>query len=188
MLEPYTQAPYEVCGQDMVRVGTPADGSCFFHAVYMALSPEYREMTQEEKVAHISREREHIAEGLTLTSLKSLGKGVVWELVCALSPEEMTDEERLEGFRDKVRTDWVDEFLWELLQDTYRVNFIVIQEHRLYKREEKYPDNVFLLWVDHSHYEPLAYRINEGQMAYVVNAQHPFLTQLHGRDPPAPPA
>ena len=180
MLRPGKLERYLVGDTIMVRTGTIGDGSCFFHSVHYALSEKYRAMNDDQKREYIQRVRNHIADSLTVPIVKNLGKGTVWELLLD-GYSNLCDEDLLEVYKNLIRHEWVNEFCWELLQDVYQTNIIVIKDHkryRLFQNEFKYPNNIFLLWVDESHYEVLGYHMNDVLIAYSMMNEHPFIQQL----------
>lgn len=180
MLKPDKLERYLVKGRMMVRTGTIPDGSCFFHAVHFALSEEYRGMSHNQRRAYIQKVRDQIADSLTIPMIKKLGQGTVWELLTAAYPN-LDENGCLDAYRNLLRHEWVNEFCWELLQEVYQSNIIVIKDHELYRmfqNDFKYDNNIFLLWVDDSHYEVLGYHIDDVLIAYVVLTKHPFITLL----------
>ena len=179
MLKPDKLERYIVEDQIMVRTGTIPDGSCFFHAVHYALSETYRNMSQTERMAYIQNIRDRIADFVTIPMVKKLGNGTIWELL--RDEFKLDDSGILDAYRHLLRHEWVNEFCWELLQEIYQSNIIVIKEHQIYQmfqNDYRYPNNIFLLWIHDSHYELLGYHIDDVLIGYVVMTQHPFIQKI----------
>jgi hypothetical protein len=137
-------------------------------------------MDKHQRQAYTQQIRERIADALTLPMLKSLGKGAIYELMKASTPN-VDDDTLLNMYKNEIKTEWVNEFGLELLQNVYQCNIIVIKDHDLYRtfqNDFKYDNNIFILWVDESHYEVLGYHIDDVLIAYVVLNQHPFIQKL----------
>lgn len=70
---------------DIIRTGTISDGSCFFHALFYALSSTYRGLNEEERIQLIIKVRKEIARSITLNKWKMLGNGEIYRLQMASS-------------------------------------------------------------------------------------------------------
>ena len=61
--------------QDFNRIGVIADGSCFFHAIFFALDPEYRKLNIPNRMEYIKIKREVFAESISKELFLSLANG-----------------------------------------------------------------------------------------------------------------
>jgi hypothetical protein len=73
-------APLDI-DEDLFSVDTAPDGSCFFHAIAMAVIPRYRFADAEDKRKLVVRMRRMIADKLTLVRWGEVGDGVLARLL-----------------------------------------------------------------------------------------------------------
>jgi hypothetical protein len=65
---------------NLLRTGTIADGSCFFHALCFSLFNEYRTLSDMDKRVYVRNIRNKISDDLTLDRFKTLGKGELFRM------------------------------------------------------------------------------------------------------------
>jgi hypothetical protein len=65
---------------DIIRTGTISDGSCFFHALFYALSSTYRGLDEEQRIQLIHKVRKEIGNSITTDKWKTLGDGEIFRL------------------------------------------------------------------------------------------------------------
>jgi hypothetical protein len=61
----------------LVRTGTIADGSCFFHAVLRAIDPKYSQLDQQGRMDYVKQVRKELAEKISPSLWSKLGDGQV---------------------------------------------------------------------------------------------------------------
>jgi hypothetical protein len=61
----------------LVRTGTIADGSCFFHAILHAYSKDYISMTTEDRIKYVKKLRVSIAKKIDKEKWENLSDGII---------------------------------------------------------------------------------------------------------------
>lgn len=64
----------------LVRTGVIGDGSCFFHAVALSLSSEYRHGDTQVRMKYVRKMRQQIIDYLTNDTWKQLGHGEIYNI------------------------------------------------------------------------------------------------------------
>lgn len=75
----------------LVRTGTIADGSCFFHSALYAISPEYRTASEKEKKTIVRQLRKKYASNMTPELWERLGQGEVAKVVYSQYTRDIID-------------------------------------------------------------------------------------------------
>ena len=82
-----------ICGHEFVRIGTPTDGSCFFHAILRALHNGYQNTTAyKERRTIVDGVRKKLASDLTLDEYKKLGNGALLDNSVMILARELLDK------------------------------------------------------------------------------------------------
>lgn len=105
---PWTQTP-------LIRTGCPTDGSCFFHAVFMAYR-SFRDLSSAEKVKYITRKRAKLADAITLQSWLSIQEGAIAQLQIMVAMQEfLSHSPQSEHVRAIIHEHRIDARLFEML-------------------------------------------------------------------------
>lgn len=103
---------------NIVRTGTISDGSCFFHALFYALSSTYRGLNEEERIRLIIKVRKEIAKSITIDKWKTLGNGEIYRLQMASSLRDeiirLCSEHEISSERHSIMNKWDNELLPKL--------------------------------------------------------------------------
>jgi hypothetical protein len=90
----------------LTRVGTVADGSCYFHALLYLIDPRYRELSSTKRKTLVRLFRQLLSEKISRKSLHELGRG---ELILYLYTSELNRKNikfnpnaKLEDIRNEV--------------------------------------------------------------------------------------
>lgn len=91
---------------NLVRTGVISDGSCFFHALYHAISSDYRNLPVADKVQYIHNVRKNLVKSCSFEDITSIGGG---ELFRMLAVEKFRDHQSKHF--GKYLKKWDDEIL-----------------------------------------------------------------------------
>jgi hypothetical protein len=141
----------------LARIGVHGDGSCFYHSVCLGLNLEkYASQTDAVQKDIAYRLRCSLADKLDPDMLKMLVKKTNGK-----SPKNKEDFKRA-LCNPKI---WADESAIRLFGETMHLNiiFLDMSKGELYcgvhhddALTKNLPDTIVVLWVNHSHFEPLA--------------------------------
>lgn len=141
----------------LARIGVHGDGSCFYHSVCLAMNLEkYASQSDSIQKDIAYRLRCSLADKLDATMLKTILKKTNGK-----SPKTKED------FRKSLCNPkiWADESAIRLFGETMDLNiiFLDMSKGELYcgvhhedALTKDLPDTLVVLWVNHSHFEPLA--------------------------------
>jgi len=93
-----TRTFYSPLYSKLVRTGVIGDGSCLLHALYYAISQEYKSLSLSERVVFISNVREKLASRLSLADIKSLGRGELFKMIFMLFLREVLSQQSLQDW------------------------------------------------------------------------------------------
>lgn len=78
-----------------VRIGTIAEGSCFFHSIYENIDPKYRKLSNRKKKEFIIKKREELVDTITLDEFLYYGDYLINNLLIYLNEKIEEKEEKL---------------------------------------------------------------------------------------------
>ena len=149
----------------LARYGVHGDGSCAYHSICTALNVEdYVHQTDEVQKQIAYKFRCSFADRLTQDNLRAIVKKTR-----SKSPVRLVEVQ--EALCDpKV---WADETTIRLMAETLDMNLIFldmtqnnvfcgVHHEDAVRNTTKMPPTIIVLWVNHSHFEPLAQIINVG--------------------------
>ena len=167
ILEPNTSEPYIINNDVWYRVGVLADGSCFFHSLHYAISPEYRTLTKKEKASFICKERARVSKSVDVESFKACGEGMLHQVYKQLYPNASLGH-LVSIFKKEIRYEWVSDFTIGYIQQYYKTKVVIMNNGSPYRKDATSPYKrvVFIVWVDECHYEPLGFPKN-GEWEFV---------------------
>lgn len=180
----------------LVRIQTPTDGSCFFHAILKAFYKPYIEGRENGKLVDrnklISQLRKELADKLAQpaditvpegpTNYDLLSRGSLSEL-----SKSMTNDYNytLEGMQDLLLNgNYIDEAYYEYIsnrinKDIYIISSVIKDviptgDTDLYYKGR---DSIVLLYIP-GHYELIGLKSDNGTITTHFTSTHPFITEL----------
>lgn len=152
------------------RLGVHGDGTCFFHSLCAALDHnDYldRDSQSQQELGHQYR-----SDFTTHITPERLHKFKAKHNI----KETLSVEELKQKFHDDKH--WADETMIKLVSDVLKCNilFIDTDKNRIYcgVRGEKDEPLIVILWVNHSHFEPMCRVFDEQLDARKVKVQFKF--------------
>ena len=152
------------------RLGVHGDGTCFFHSLCAALNMEnylFADTATQQQIGHRYRNRftAHITPEKWSQFQRDNG------VTGGVSVEQLKEQ-----FRDDTR--WADETMIKLVSDVMELNilFIDTDNQKLYcgVRGEKDEPLIVILWVNHSHFEPMLRVLDADLKTNKIQAQFQF--------------
>lgn len=176
---------------DIVRIGTPGEGSCFFHSVVGAFSERYKRMNVVEKNDFIARFRRNLAADLDYDVFTRLGNGVLAEFM-----EDKYKGQAREGqakrlgwlrFLEMLKDcrEWIGEEMIEYVSNTLGLDIYILNDRTRNVRIGqdcdilyKHRPSIVIVNIDNMHYETVGVR-EEDRVKTVFNPNDPFIKQIH---------
>lgn len=180
---------------DLVRIGTPGKGSCFFHAIIGAFSKKYASMTLQKKNEYVATFRRKMAQLLDFDTYRNLGNGVLAELMSHKYRSKTKNEERAMkvgwAMFLKLLSDckeWIGEEMLEYVANTLGVDIYIMND--ITRTVEiasdcplmyKHRPSIVILNIDNVHYETVGRRNESGKIQTVFSPEDPFTIQLYNQ-------
>jgi hypothetical protein len=152
------------------RLGVHGDGTCFFHSLCAALNEErylYRDSPTQQDIGH--RFRSKFTQNITPER---------WDTFKRENKVQnaVTIDKLVTQFHDDQH--WADETMIKLVSDVLELNilFIDMDKSKMYcgVRGEKDEPLIVILWVNHSHFEPMFRILDEDIQSHKLLTQFKF--------------
>lgn len=153
-------------GNNAIRIGTIADGSCFFHSILTAIDDEYLQMNKIERKKRIKEFRQDLSSYFTQDEYDKLANGNIASLGKQIN--EYSYDRMLKKLKD-TRI-WVGNEFLDFICKTLNINIYIISDRNweVYKQgvEKEYLYNernptIIILWQGGVHYELLGIYNND---------------------------
>jgi len=176
----------------MVRIGTIAEGSCFFHSISWAVLPSYRKMTGKQREVFIGNLRESLSKRMTEDVFYSLANGnfsemITWKGEFESIQQKHPDLSDIEIVRKWIKdpSAYVGEEIFKFISDIFDIDIFIIgidngQLHGEFCDDIiKCRDSIVIAHLDHSqHFEILGHQEGD-KITTFFDFKHPVIKELY---------